>query len=374
MSNSFDDGINSPPPMPQPGQQHGPKRPPFPQQEIHVSCRQPSTGQTVLTGCLGSVINLVGYMTVFLVLFLMMFAIGGKAGSDSDVVERHFSGNEKARNKVAILSINGVIYGGEETGFIKQIEKATEDESVKAVVLRIDTPGGTVSGSDYYHHKLLEFKKKRGIPVVVSMGDMATSGGYYLAVTGDEIYAEPSTLTGSIGVIMPNYDLSELCEKIGLKADPITSGPLKEGGSITRKMTVEERAVLESVINDMFERFKEIVCDGRPALRDDPELLAEVTTGQVFLANKALEKRLIDKIGYLDEAVERAISLAGLTKDNCNVVRYSPPKTMFETMIGVKADKIVGADTQATLATGLLDDIAAPKMYYIYPRALPTTD
>ena len=340
-------------------------------QKIQICCPQQSAGRTLLSGCFGALINLFGYMMIFIVLFGMMFAFSSGKGATVGLNERHFSGNEKAKSKVAIITINGVIYGGEETGFIKQLEKATEDQSVKAVVLRIDSPGGTVSGSDYYHHKLLRFKNERAIPIVVSMGDMATSGGYYLAVTGDEIYAEPSTLTGSIGVIMPNYDLSELCEKVGVKADPITSGPLKEGGSVTRKMTAEERAVLESVINDMFDRFKEIVCDGRPALRNDPELLAEVTTGQVFLAKQALEKQLIDKIGYIDDAVERAVSLAGLTENNCNVVRYEQPKTVFETMIGVKAEKIAGPDAQTAVAARLIHDITTPKMYYIYPQSLP---
>ena len=380
MSNPFDGEINTSPdsslipPQQQSYQQQDTRRQPSPPpQEIHITC-QPSTGHPILSGCLGAIINMFGYMMVFLLLFAMMYAFGGGAGSGSGVAETHFSGNANAKDKIAIISINGIIYGGEETGFIKQIEKATEDESVKAVVLRIDSPGGTVSGSDYYHHKLLKFKEERRIPIVVSMGDMATSGGYYLAVTGDEIFAEHSTLTGSIGVIMPNYDLSELCDKLGVKANPITSGPLKEGGSITRKMTPEELAVLESVINDMFDRFKKIVCDGRLALRNNPELLAEVTTGQVFLANQALEKHLIDKIGYIDDAVESAISRAGLTKDNCNVVRYTQPKTAFETVIGVKADKVAGIDSQTTIVTGLVNDITAPKMYYIYPRALPSAE
>jgi protease-4 len=289
----------------------------------------------------------------------------------NEITEKHFSGNKNAKDKIAIITISGVIYGGEETGFIRQIEKAADDDKVKAVVLRIDSPGGTVSGSDYYHHKLLQFKSKRGIPIIVSMGDMATSGGYYLAVTGDEIFAEHSTLTGSIGVIMPNYDLSELCEKIGIKSDPLVSGPLKQLGSVTRKLTDEERAVLESVINDKFARFKEIVCDGRPALRANPELLAEVTTGRIFLAQQALDKQLIDRIGYLEDAVEHAATRAGLTQDNYRVVRYESPKKLFETMIGIKADRIVGADSQVTIAAELLNDIAAPKMYYIYPRALP---
>ncbi|MCL2117440.1 MAG: signal peptide peptidase SppA [Planctomycetaceae bacterium] len=347
---------------------HPPKVAP---QEIRISCPHQQLGQTLLTGCFGTLLKMAFYLFVFFLLLAFMFSMRGGSGVPGEISEKHFSGNKTAKDKIAIITINGIIYGGEETGFIKQIEKATEDSKVKAVVLRIDSPGGTVSGSDYYHHKLLEFKKKRGIPIVVSMGDMATSGGYYLAVTGDEIIAEHSTITGSIGVIMPNYDLSELCEKIGVQSDPIVSGPLKELGSVTRKLTDKERAVLESVIRDMFSRFKEIVCDGRPALRNDPELLAEVTTGQIFLAKQALEKQLIDRIGYLGDAVERAAALAGLPQDKYQAVRYEQPKTLLETMVGVKADKIAGADSQVAVAAEMLNDIAAPKMYYIYPRALP---
>ncbi len=354
------------------GPNPGGRRPPSsPAQEIRVTCPQQPLGHSLLSGCFGMIFRMFGYFFVFLLFFALLFSMRGGGGSAGEIVERHFSGNEQAKDKIAIITLNGVIYGGEETGFIKQIEKATDDKAVKAVVLRIDSPGGTVTGSDYYHHKLLEFKKKRHIPIVVSMGDIAASGGYYLAVTGDEIFAEHSTLTGSIGVIIPNYDLSELCEKIGVKSDPVTSGPLKELGSVTRKMKPEERAVYESIVGDMFDRFKEIVCDGRQALRDDPDLLAEVTTGRVFLAKEALDKHLIDKIGYIDDAVERAASLAGLSQDRCNVVRYGQPKSLFETMIGAKADKITGVDSQAAVAAELLNDLASPKAYYIYPRALP---
>jgi len=363
MSNPYDTGM-----APSSSPYHDARRPP---QDIRITCPQQPLGHALLTGCLGTLLKMAFYLFVFLLLIGLMVSMRGGSGLPGEVTERHFSGNAKAGDKIAIISLEGVIYGGEETGFIKQIEKATGDDKVKAVVLRINSPGGTVSGSDYYHHKLLEFKKKRNLPIVVSMGTMATSGGYYLAVTGDEIFAEHSTLTGSIGVIMPNYDLSELCEKIGVKSAPITSGPLKELGSVTRKLTAEEQTVLESIVADMFSRFKDIVCDGRPDLQNDPELLAQVTTGRVFLAKQALEMKLIDRIGYIDDAVERAATLAGSSPDNFNVVRYELPKTLMETMIGMKADKIAGADSQIAVAAELLNDIASPQMYYIYPRVLP---
>jgi len=231
-----------------------------------------------------------------------------------------------------------------------------------------------VAASDYYHHKILELKKKRNIPIVVSMGDMAASGGYYVSVTGDKIFAEPSTLTGSIGVIMPNYDLSALCEKIGVKSDAITSGPLKELGNLTRKMTPEEHEVLESIVLDMFARFKDIVCEGRSALHDDENLLKEVTTGRVFLAKDALEKHLIDEIGYLDDAITSAAERAGLQEDEYQAVRYEPPKSPLDILFSsssVKKVTSMAKQNEASLAAEIINEIATPKMYYMYPRALP---
>ncbi|MDR1385379.1 MAG: signal peptide peptidase SppA [Planctomycetaceae bacterium] len=340
-------------------------------QEIHIIYGG-SAKQTLLSGCFGAFFKLAGYVVVFGVLLGGLAIMGGK--SSSTIREEYVSGKKHAKQKVAILTVEGVIYDGEGSHFVKQLEKATEDDSVKAIVLRINSPGGTVSASDYYHHKILELKETRNIPIVVSMGNMAASGGYYIAVTGDEIFAEPSTLTGSIGVIMPNYNLSGLCEKIGVKSDAITSGPLKELGNLTREMKPEERAVLESIVLDMFERFKEIVCEGRKALRDDSDLLREVTTGRVFLAKDALEKHLIDEIGYLDEAVASAAKRAGLTEEEYETVRYEPPKSTLDLIFGASGvERAVAATLQneASLAVEILNEAVTPRIYYMYPQALP---
>ncbi|MDR1492100.1 MAG: signal peptide peptidase SppA [Planctomycetaceae bacterium] len=370
---SKNDAYSAPPSSPSPRCEKGIRVPvKSGTQEIRIICGGGSTGRTLLSGCFGAIINLAGYLIVFCLLFGALAMIGGE--SSSAIHEEHVFGKKHAKQKVAVLTVEGVIYDGEGSHFIKQLEKATEDDAVKAIVLRINSPGGTVAASDYYHHKILELKKKRNIPIVVSMGDMAASGGYYIAVTGDEIFAEPSTLTGSIGVIMPNYNLSGLCEKIGVKSDAITSGPLKELGNLTREMTPEERDVLKSIVLDMFARFKEIVCDGRKALRDDPELLKEATTGRVFLAKDALEKRLIDKIGYLDEAIESAAESAGLTEGEYEAVRYEPPKSpldLFFGSSGLEKAAAIASQNQTSLAVEMLDELATPKMYYIYPSALP---
>ena len=159
------------------------------------------------------------------------------------------------------LSPSGVIHEAED-GFVKrQIDHAEADEHVKAVVLRVDSPGGTVSGSDYIYHHLRKLVEKRKIPLVVSMGGMAASGGYYVSMAvghePDRIFAEPTCFTGSIGVLMPHYEIAGLLEKIGAKEDSILSNPLKGMGSIARPMTKQEREIFQRLIDDSFAQFKD---------------------------------------------------------------------------------------------------------------------
>ena len=146
---------------------------------------------------------------------------------------------------MAIISVEGVILEAED-GFVKrQIDRVMDDKNVKAVVLRVDSPGGSVSGSDYIYHHLRNMLEKRKIPMVVSMGSIAASGGYYVSMAvghePDTIFAEPTAFTGSIGVIIPHYELAGLMEKIGAKEDTIISNPLKGMGSFARPMTKQER-------------------------------------------------------------------------------------------------------------------------------------
>ena len=258
------------------------------------------------------------------------------------VVEQYHSLSKTAPAKVAVVDISGPIMGG--SGFARsQIDQIAEDEQVKAVVLRIDSPGGTVSGSDEIHYRISELAKRRDLPVVVSMGGIAASGGYYIAMANggrdDVIFAEPATLTGSIGVIIPHFDLSKLVKKLDIEDDSITSGPLKEMLSPTKDRTPEleerERKILQTLVDEMFGRFKEIVKQGRPKLDDDK--LAAVTTGQICTAEQAKAAGLVDRIGFIEDAVDRAVEMAGLTKDSARVVKYTKPKGLFDELLGGNA-------------------------------------
>jgi len=282
---------------------------------------------------------------------------------DSRVVETYHSLSKEAPAKVAILTVAGAIMGGD--GFARaQLDVIEADDSVKAIVLRVDSPGGTVSGSDELHHRLARLSAKRDLPVVVSMGSIAASGGYYVAMANggrdDVIFAEPATLTGSIGVIIPSFDVSQLLKRFDVRDDSITSGPLKDMLSPTKDRTPElaerERQVLESLVADMFSRFKEVVRGGRPKL--DAAAVDAVATGQIYTARQALEAGLVDRIGFVEEAVERAVELAGLTSETARVIRYKRPQGLLDEVLG-------GAMPGARSPLEAFAELTAPRGWYL---------
>jgi len=342
----------------------GPQVPPLPQHyEIATPPRKPRWNVLkVLAGLL-----VAGVLAFSLLLNLGLLVVAAGLGGDSRVQERHFSHRPGAPNKVAIVRIEGPIIEGE--GYAKrQIDQALRDEAVKAVVLRVDSPGGTVSGSDLLYHHLRKLVEKKNIPLVVSMGGIAASGGYYVSMavgsTPDTVFAEPSTWTGSIGVIIPHYDFSGLLAEWGVKQDSIVSHPLKGIGSFTRPMTPEERKILQELVNESFSDFKEIVRKGRPRFQNDPQALDRLATGQVFTARQAKENGLVDRIGYLEDAVERAIELARLDPQEVNVVEYKRELSLWSLLLEGRAR------TQAVDVASLLDRLT-PRAYYLWTWVPP---
>jgi protease-4 len=247
------------------------------------------------------------------------------------IQERYHSLSRQARDKVAVIDVSGVVMDGE--GFVKrQIDRVRQDQNVRALVVRINSPGGTITGSDYIYHHLCELREERDLPLVVSMGSMAASGGYYIAMavgdTEESVFAEPTTTTGSIGVIIPHYDLSGLLEKLDVKDDSIVTHPRKQMLSMTKPLSDEDRQILEEYINDAFQRFKDVVKQGRPQFQDNDEALDELATGEIFVATQAQQSGLVDRLGFVEDAIDRAIELAGLEKANVRVVSYKQPLTL----------------------------------------------
>jgi protease-4 len=231
--------------------------------------------------------------------------------------------------KVLLLDFSGLISSQDKDGIVPQpnmlatfkeeLTRASKDEKIKALVVRINSPGGTVTASDIMYHELKEFKSKKKIPVIASMMDVAASGGYYLAMAGDTVLVHPSTVTGSIGVIMLTVNARGLLEKVGVEASAITSGPRKDMGSPFRMMTSEEQAIFQSVIDSFYQRFLAVVQAGRPNL--SAEQIKKLADGRIYSGEQAKAAGLVDEIGYLDDALELAKKKAGLTE--ARIVTYA---------------------------------------------------
>jgi protease-4 len=286
--------------------------------------------------------------------------------------EKYHSLAKSALKKIAIIEISGVIMGGEDSFAKKQIDRVREDDNVVAVVARIDSPGGTVTGSDYILHHLQDLVEDRKLPLVVSMGSVCASGGYYAAMAvGDQanaVFAEPTTWTGSIGVIIPHIDFSGTLGTFGIKDDSIASGPLKQMGSPTRRMTEEERKLLQALVDDSFRGFKQVVMSGRPKFKDNPAALDAVATGQIFTASQALEHGLVDKIGFVEEAIARAAELANVEPDNVRCVKYEQTPSLVGELIGAAASP----PARGQLDLPALLDPVTPRTYYLWTW-LPAT-
>ncbi len=231
--------------------------------------------------------------------------------------------------KVLLIDISGMLTTSKSSGIFdepslparikEELTKAEKDDHVKAVVLRINTPGGTVTASDLVYHELRAFKKKREVPIIAAMMDIGASGGYYVAMAADHILVHPSTITGSIGVIMVTMNAQGLLEKVGVQPASIVSGPKKSMGSPFRPMNEEERAIFQGVIDNLFERFLAVVEEGRPGL--SKENIRTLADGRIYTADIAKAEGLVDTIGYLDEAIDLAKQGAKLEK--AKVVTYT---------------------------------------------------
>lgn len=346
----------------------------FAQQPIKATAVQPTPiepppKRSILSRIISAFALLIIFASLLLNFLLLSFlglAALGSWDTESQVQEKYFSHQKAATDKIAILTIEGVIISGE--GFFKnQIDHAikdTENGRLKALVVRINSPGGTISGSDYMLHKLQALAKQTRIPIVVSMGAIAASGGYYTSMavgnTPDAIFAEPTTWTGSIGVIIPHYNIMGLMKDIGVVEDSIASHPLKQMGSFTKPMTDEERKIFQDLVTDGFDRFKSVVQYGRPKFKQDPAALDKVATGQIFTAEQAQQNGLIDKIGFVEDAVDRAIELAHLDKNNVNVVKYKPETSLINMLFGGgQSTKLPDLDLAALL------EMTSPRAYYL---------
>lgn len=210
-------------------------------------------------------------------------------------------------DRIALIRIEGVILDAQET--LGELKKFSENPSVKAIVLRIDSPGGGVVPSQEIYDAVRRVRTKSNKAVIASMGSVAASGGYYIAAATDRIVANPGTLTGSIGVIMEMANVEGLLQKIGVEGVVVKSGKYKDVGSPLRKMSDEERGLLQTVMDDVHKQFIEAVAEGRSLEVTEVQALAD---GRIFTGRQAKAAKLVDELGNLDDAIQLAADVVGI--------------------------------------------------------------
>jgi protease-4 len=263
------------------------------------------------------------------------FGMKGAPGERFQLQEVTLEGKQ-GQPKIVQIPVTGMITSGSlggETSSAElleaQLDRARKDDNVKAILLTLNSGGGGVTGSDIMHQKVMEYKKATGEPVVACMRDIAASGAYYVAAGCDRIIAHPTTVTGSIGVIVPLYDATELMKSIGVKSDPVTSGKFKDMGSPFVEQPEgereKERELFQELVDSMYERFVKVVAEGRGL---DAEKVKEIADGRVFTSQKAVDLGLVDSIGYYEDAVSRVKESAGI--EDAHIVTYKRILTLSD--------------------------------------------
>lgn len=271
-----------------------------------------------------------------------------------------------ATQRVAVVPLNGIIMDNQAEAFDRLLKRAENDKNLKALVIEIDTPGGSVTASDMIYHRLERFRAKHpGIPVVASMQSLATSGGYYAACGTSYIVAQRTSMTGNIGVLMPRYNVSDLAKKLGVQETTIasTGADFKNAGSMFKPESPAETKYFQDLIDDAFTQFKAVVRDGRKGKLKKP--LDEIANGKVYMAGEALKLGLIDQVGYLEDATTYAASAAGLS--NPSIVKYQESPTLSQLLLGSESKSHTSSPgVTLQISPEMVDRFTTPRLLYLW--------
>ena len=254
----------------------------------------------------------------------------------STLQEKFVSGDREASERIAVVRINGTIMSPFTERTLKILKRIGNDANVKGIVLSVESPGGFVADSQRIYDQLMELHEQKGKTIYVSMGRLAASGGYYVAMGGgpkSKIYAEPATWTGSIGVIIPRYDVSKLASDYGVKSEPLVTGPFKDALSPFKEMSPEERDVWKAIMDEAFDEFLTIIDKSREKL--DKEAVRKLATGQIYTAKQALANGMVDGILYEKDVITQLQKDLGLSK--ARAVTYEFPPTLVDLLVGASA-------------------------------------
>jgi protease IV len=305
--------------------------------------------------------------TVGVVALVLAVGAGGRSAPSAVYYEEEYVSGT-GPDRIAVVPVDGTIVAADSStgdlqptttpeGLADALQQARGDARVAAVVLEVNSPGGGVTASDEMHQSILDFREQTGLPVVVSMGDVAASGGYYISTAADRIVANETTLTGSLGVIFALTDFSELADRYGVEQEVVKSGEFKDMGSSFRDLTPEEREILQSIVDESYDEFVGVIVEGRGL----PEAkVREIADGRVYSGEQAKELGLVDSFGGLDEAVEVSRDLANIRE--ATVVRYVEKPTFVETLMARFAPQEPEV-LQIAEEAGLTLE---PKPYYLY--------
>ena len=346
----FEQGNN----MSEPAQPQTPEPIPTPPQTAQPAEKRPKRriGRKIFWGIILTLSVLANIALLLMLIGVVAVFAVGERGLTEEVIQAG-----PKTTKIAVIKVRGLIDDEQADDVRKQLKRAREDKRVKGLIIRVNSPGGTISASDQIHNEILKYRRETNKPVVAFMQGVAASGGYYVSVGSEKIVAEPTTITGSIGVILGHFVLRELFEKkLGIEPHIITAGEKKGWPSIFEPFTDEQREYLkERLINPAYQRFVRVVDKGRPSLTiEDVERLAD---GSIYGAQEARDKKLIDKIGYLDEAIEVAMSLAGV--EEAQVVEYRKPFSLAS-LLNPGAKSILKIDKNT------LYELGSPQLLYLW--------
>lgn len=340
-------------PPPQQGQGYGPPprgpyRPPMPPGGGFGGYPQPPRRRNRIIPIIAGLVILLMVLGAGLVML-----VGGSASGSG---RSSIGGFGILGSRIGVLNVEGMIgegYPADTRALVEAVRRWQKSDSIAAIVVRVNSPGGAVSATQDLYQALNEFRvsgPNGSRPVVISMGDIAASGGYYAAMAGDKVYANKGTLTGSVGVIMSFYDIQGLQDKIGIESRVVKSGEFKDMGSGSRAMTPEEKAMLQSTIDDVYDQFFQAVVDARAGrvrevinptnpedvtIEEVREHLAEHCQGQIFSGRQAMNYGMVDQMGSLRDAVREAARMANLPEDTPTVQAPTKPKGLFGALGGI---------------------------------------
>ncbi len=313
--------------------------------------------------------------------FMLLFSAGLKGGRDTQqetVIE-----NGDPTNRIAVVSLDGVIMEQAAERFHKLLKSVEDDSTIRALVVEIDSPGGSVTASDEIYHDLLRFKSRPGktMPVVIAQKSLAASGGYYVSCAGDFIVAEPTTLTGNIGVLFERFNVSRMFDKWGIEETTIksTHSPFKNAESMFKPETPEANAYLQTIVDDAYGQFSGVVKAGRATATNPLKgKVEDVANGKIYTADQAFKAGLIDLIDYPDKAYAVAATRAGLTGSKPTVVRIKEMPGLLQDLLGAKSG--IGTSGGESISTGgnhieyngvkidasTLNDLLRPQLMYLW--------